>query len=196
MTVIDAEPYRWPWDGQLVHDRLAVIVAGAQYFWADRTVGAAEASATFSLLASALREQSTPIIWIRHGREPDSRNTIPQRGGDEWQLVVAPPEGDLIVDAAGHDGCYGSRLDATLRSLGRDQLMVMGLGLEGPVHSTVRSLNDRGYECLTIDDACAAYDDANRAGALSTIVLSFGIFGAVATAPAVLRVLCPEVVST
>lgn len=185
-AVIQADPYPWPWDGSLCLDRMAVVVAGAQSYWVARTVGAAAVLHGIASLADRMRDRYVPIVWIRHGRMATSRALVPPRESAEWQLVVAP-RADIVVDAAGHDGCYGSQLDATLRSLGRDHLLMVGLGLEGPLHSTLRSLNDRGYECLTLADLCAPHELVTQRGALSTITLSFGIFGAVAAAADVYR---------
>lgn len=53
------------------------------------------------------------------------------------------------------------------------------LWLGGPGASTLTSANDRGYECLLLTDACAALAEQTRKGALSTVTMSGGIFGAV-----------------
>jgi len=96
---------------------------------------------------------------------------------------VLDPEADIAaddhLDAAGVDGFYGSPLDDRLRRLGRDQLLLCGAWLETGVHSTMRSANDRGYECLLVLDACDAYDATLVAASRSQIEMSGGIFGAV-----------------
>ena len=189
MTVVQADPYPWPWHGQLETDRLAVVVAGAQRYWMTRTIDPAGALAALAMLTTPLRARGVPIVWVRHGQAVDATGrrpgSVPVRTSEDWQLVCEPPAEDHIVDASGHDGCYGSPLDSLLRLSRRDHLLLCGLGLEGPVHSTLRSLNDRGFECLTVVDACSSYEASIRTAAVSTIVLSFGIFGAVATARAV-----------
>ena len=57
-----------------------------------------------------------------------------------------------------------------------------GLGTEGPVSSTNRSANDRGYECLTATDTVVHHDGVTGAAMLSSICMSGGIFGAIGTA--------------
>ena len=94
-----------------------------------------------------------------------------ERGGPTWT--------DHLVDAHGIDGFFGSPLDSLLRSLGRDQLLLCGSWLETSVHSTMRSANDRGYECLLVIDACVPHDPALVAASRSQIEMSGGIFGAV-----------------
>jgi nicotinamidase-related amidase len=180
MTTIDANPYAWPWDGDLSPSRLALVISGAQRHWYSCTADPDEHLAAIQGVADALRAVGAAVVWVRHGRSPSSRNTIPVVGSDAWALVATPHDGDVVVDAAGHDGCYGGPLEPTLRAMGRDHVVMCGLGLEGPVHSTLRTLNDMGYECLTLTDASAPYDVTTGAGALSSITFSFGIFGAIA----------------
>jgi nicotinamidase-related amidase len=186
MTTIDADPYAWPWDGDLSPSRLALVIAGAQRHWHGCTADADEHLAVIAGVAETMRANGALIVWVRHGRPPEARNTIPVTGTDGWALVGSPRDGDLVVDAAGHDGCYGGPLEPTLRALGRNQLVLCGLGLEGPVHSTLRTLNDMGYECLTLTDASAPYDLATGVNALSSITFSFGIFGAIAPSASLL----------
>jgi nicotinamidase-related amidase len=195
MTTVDADPYQWPWDGDLSHERLAVIVAGAQQFWAGRTSGTHAVLEVLPPVLDRLRSAGAVVVWTRHGRAAHVRNSLPVVGSDDWQLLAPPPDGDLVVDAAGHDGCYGGPLDNILRAAGRDRIFMCGLGFEGPVHSTLRALNDRGYECLTITDACAPYDMTTAAAAISSITMSFGIFGAVAQSAQVLAAFPEEVLA-
>jgi nicotinamidase-related amidase len=128
-------------------------------------------------------------VFLRHAdrvvgsRSPDDDGLSSPHGqrrrGDE--LAVRPAPADAVVDATGVDGFFGSNLDALLRRWGCTHLAMAGFGLEGPVHSTLRSANDRGYECLLLADACAAMGEQTRRGALSTVTMSGGIFGAVGT---------------
>jgi biuret amidohydrolase len=102
--------------------------------------------------------------------------------------------GGLVVRTAhdqGIDGFYSTTLDADLRRAGRDQLLLTGFGLEAPVHSTMRTANDAGYECLLVTDAGAPLDPATAGPAVSMVTMSGGIFGAVGTAAAVLATLAP-----
>jgi nicotinamidase-related amidase len=82
------------------------------------------------------------------------------------------------------DAFFGSSLDADLRSLDRDTLVIGGLGLETVVYSTMTGANDRGYECLALVDASAPHDRAVAERAVCSITMSGGIFGAVGTSSA------------
>ena len=78
---------------------------------------------------------------------------------------------------------------SSARAAGRDHLLLAGFGLEAPVHSTLRSANDRGYECLLLLDACAPLDPSLTPASRSMIEMSGGIFGAVGTVGALLGAL-------
>jgi len=139
-----------------------------------------------------VREYGAHVVFLRHGSRTngspgptyDGLSPPHRRGRREDDLAVlgvrAVPA-DAVIDAAGLDGFFGSGLDAQLRGWGCTHLAIAGFGLEGPVHSTLRSANDRGYECLLLADACAAAGEETRTGALSMVTMSGGIFGAIGT---------------
>lgn len=99
------------------------------------------------------------------------------------------PTPESWIAAPQIDGFYDSRLESHLRANGRDQLLIVGAWLETTVHSTLRSANDRGYECLILSDLCASYQQDLRTGSLSCIEMSGGIFGAIDTSTAVTALL-------
>jgi nicotinamidase-related amidase len=56
------------------------------------------------------------------------------------------------------------------------------------VHTTLRDANDRGFECVIVEDCCAATDPRNHDAALSMVTMQNGVFGTVATSRALLEV--------
>ena len=178
-VVAHTTPYAWPWDGQLDGSRLALLVVHPR-----PASGAAPAPVPgrVAAVAGAVREAGGVVLLVRT-TPPDRSAGLPTE-----PVVTA----DLVVDAYGVDGFHGSPLDGVLRAGGRDQLLLTGAWLETNVHSTMRSANDRGYECLLVLDACAAYDPGLRDAARSQIELSGGIFGAVGTSDPVRSALLPE----
>ena len=57
------------------------------------------------------------------------------------------------------------------------------------MHSTLREAVDRYFECLLIEDACASGDADAHAAAVHMVTVEDGIFGAVASADAVVAAL-------
>ena len=135
----------------------------------------------------AARSWGATVVATRHAASPPSGapGILPGFGQATWELL-AGRDPDAVVDAFGVDGFSGSPLAECLAGLDVDHLLVCGLGLEGPVHSTLRSANDRGLECLLVIDGCAPLDPSLAGAGVRIIEMSGGIFGAVADAEAVL----------
>lgn len=179
-TVAGTEPYPWPWDGRFSPRRCALLVVS------DRSpIGDASVAAVVRELTVRALEAGVLAIGVVTGRPGPGSAGVP----GATPVPGATWSGGPSVTAAGWDGFYGSPLDALLRAAGRDQLLLAGRLLETGVHSTLRSANDRGYECLTVIDACEAFAAGTRRGGLSSITMSGGIFGAIGYSSAVLSAL-------
>jgi len=188
--MIDADPYPWPYDGVVDASRLAVVVAGAQRAWVDRSVGTAPVTAAIAAVTGAARTAGATVVHLRHAAPVVRRCALPPHRSEEgWALATAPAPGDLVVDAGGVDGFAGGPLDDVLRSRGTTHLVLAGYGAEAAVDSTLRSANDRGYECLVLTDAVAPFSVELGAHALSSVTMSGGIFGALAPSAALLDAL-------
>jgi biuret amidohydrolase len=178
-----SDPYPWPYDGRLDPRRLALVVAGAQPAWVDRSVRVAGVTEVIDRVARAVRSAGGQVVFLRHlapaGARP--RPVPPPAGCRAGGLALHAEPDDTVVDAAGISGFYGSPLDAELRRRDVDQIVFAGFGAEAAVDSTLRAANDRGYECLTLVDGVAPFDDDTGRHALSSVTMSGGIFGALGT---------------
>ena len=183
-------PYPWPYDGVLDPGRLALVVAGAQVGWVARSSRAADVATVLLTVATELRSVGALVVVVRHGAIPGRRpSPIPLPGTDDWQLAFGTRNADVVVDATGIDGFHGGPLDDVLRARGIDHLVLGGFGHEATVDSTLRSANDRGYECLVLCDGVAPFDADLGARALDSVTMSGGIFGAVGTSTALVHAL-------
>jgi biuret amidohydrolase len=189
--VAGTTPYPWPYDGALSRGRIAVVVLGWNDDWWNRCAEPATVVAAIRSLAAM-----TDCVITVDQPPPPVHGAVgaPPVGGARPELArpeLARPELDNahVVSAVGVDGFFGGPLDSVLRANHRDLIVLVGLGLEAAVHSTMRSANDRGYECLLVVDACAALDLELVPAAVSMVEMSGGIFGAVGTAAQVLAAL-------
>jgi biuret amidohydrolase len=194
LAVPDSQPYPWPYDGVATPERTALLLVSVQVGLVPLCPGAASALGVMGAVAAAAREWGAMVVATRHAASPAQRrpSVLPGRGEPSWELV-AGLHVDATVDSFGVDGFSGSPLAECLAGLDVDHLLICGLGLEGPVHSTLRSANDRGLECLLIIDGCAPLDPSLEGPGVRIIEMSGGIFGAVATSDAVLRALEPTI---
>jgi biuret amidohydrolase len=164
-----AEPYPWPYDDKVSTTHLALLACGWDTTWVGRVVAPDEPGHQVVRLADAVAAHGGHIFTLRH----------PGLGGQP--PAGLPLDGAESVACAGVDGFWGSALEASLRRRHVTHLLVVGHGLEAPVHSTMRSANDRGYECLLVVDACSAIAPEILDRSLSMIHMSGGIFGATAS---------------
>ncbi len=176
-------PYPWPYDGGLSRSRAALVVVGWNTTWWHRCHRPDLVVDPIGRLVAVVDHVvvvAPEMLPLRSsgGSLPTAAADLPPRIAD-----VDP------ISAAGIDGFFGGPLDTVLRSAHCDLLLLAGLGLEAGVHSTLRSANDRGYECLLVLDACAPLDPDLVAPARSMIEMSGGIFGAVGTTDPVLAAL-------
>jgi nicotinamidase-related amidase len=192
--LIDADPYPWPYDGDIAVERLALVITAGQPAWIERSVRASAVAATIDTIAAAFRAAGILVVHVRHGAPAAGRSAArtslpPVARTPAWELATSVEAGDLVVDSGGIDGFYSGPLDRELRAHRITHLVLTGFGAEAAVDSTLRSANDQGYECVTITDAVAPFDLGTGAHALSSVTMSGGIFGAIATSEQLLLAL-------
>ncbi|HET7263875.1 MAG TPA: cysteine hydrolase [bacterium] len=111
--------------------------------------------------------------------DPGPMGRILVRGEYGHDIVdeLKPAPGEPLVDKPGKGAFYATDLDAILRTRGIQQLIVCGVTTEVCVHTTVREANDRGYDCLVLEDCVASYFPEFQAVGIKMIKAQGGIFG-------------------
>ncbi|CQR47302.1 Peroxyureidoacrylate/ureidoacrylate amidohydrolase RutB [Paraliobacillus sp. PM-2] len=156
------------------------------------------------------REKDMLVIHTREGHRPDLSDVPPSkqaRGGNIGKqgpmgriLVrgeyghdivdeLQPVEGEVVLDKPGKGAFYQTDLDLILKNKNIETLLVAGVTTHVCVQTTIREANDRGYECLMLEDCCAAFDAKDHEDSIRMINQQGGIFGWTAPSTNVLEVL-------
>ena len=111
--------------------------------------------------------------------DPGPMGRILVRGEYGHDIVdeLKPAPGEPVVDKPGKGAFYATDLDSMLHNRGIRQLVVCGVTTEVCVNTTVREANDRGYDCLVLEDCVGSYFPEFQKAALNMIKAQGGIFG-------------------
>jgi nicotinamidase-related amidase len=116
----------------------------------------------------------TPMLreWmVRRGHEKDPPLCREGSKGAEF-IGVQPLAGEAVFFKTRYNAFAGTGLDAHLRALGRDTLVIAGLTTECCVDSTARDAFERDYHVFIARDAVAAYEKDLHEAALKALELN------------------------
>ena len=156
---------------------------------------------TVARLIAAAREHRLPVLHTRECHRPDLADCPPakrRRGnpglriGDPGPMgriliagepgaailpELAPAPGETVIDKPGKGAFFATPLDAELKRLGLTHLLFAGVTTEVCVQTTMREANDRGYDCLLVEDATESYFPEFKAATLAMVAAQGGIVG-------------------
>lgn len=124
---------------------------------------------------------------LRIGDEgPMGRILVVGERGNDFVAALQPKTGEMVITKPGKGAFYATELDALLRARGITHLVIGGVTTEVCVQTSMREANDRGYECLLVEDATESYFPAFKQATLDMVCAQGAIVGWTATVDQVL----------
>lgn len=108
------------------------------------------------------RGERRPIAWVRHHNKPgESPAFIPQSWGAEFSPGLGPRPGfgpEVLFEKDVFGAFTGTGLDAWLRSVGADAVLIVGFYAHMCLSTSAREALVRGYEASVDPEATGARD--------------------------------------
>ena len=124
----------------------------------------------------AKRQRGRPTLRIGDAG-PMGRILVDGQPGNDIVPELAPSVGETVIVKPGKGAFYATRLDELLRSQLITHLILAGVTTEVCVQTTMREANDRGYECLLVEDATESYFAEFKQATLAMVHAQGGIVG-------------------
>lgn len=124
----------------------------------------------------AKRERGAPSLRIGD-QGPMGRILIRGEPGAEIIPDCAPVDGEYVIDKPGKGAFYATDLPKILEGLGSKTLVFAGVTTEVCVQTTMREANDRGFDCLLVEEATESYFPEFKQAALDMIRAQGAIVG-------------------
>jgi biuret amidohydrolase len=120
-------------------------------------------------------------------RGPMGRILIVGEPGNAIIPELAPIPGETVIEKPGKGAFCRTNLEALLHEKGITHLLITGVTTEVCVQTTMREANDRGFECLMVEDATESYFPEFKQATLEMVRAQGGIVGWTAPAANILE---------
>jgi len=127
-------------------------------------------------LPTAKRNRGNPKIKIGD-QGPMGRILINGEPGSDFVAENAPTEGELVIAKPGKDTFYRTNFYEYLTTRLITHLFITGVTTDVCVQTTMRCANDRGFDCVLVEDGTGSYFPEFKEVTLRALVAQGGIVG-------------------
>ncbi len=120
-------------------------------------------------------------------RGPMGRILVEGEPGNDFVPGLRPQAGEVVIAKPGKGAFYATSLHEDLKQRGITHLLFTGVTTEVCVQTSMREANDRGYECLLVEDGTESYFPEFKKATLEMVRAQGGIVGWTAAAAQVLE---------
>jgi nicotinamidase-related amidase len=123
---------------------------------------------------------------------PMGRILIDGEPGNDFIPELAPQPGETVIAKPGKGAFYATQLNPMLKASGITHLLFAGVTTEVCVQTSMREANDRGYECLLVEDATESYFPEYKKATVEMLRAQGGIIGCTAPLQQLTAALAPR----
>jgi nicotinamidase-related amidase len=140
----------------------------------------------------AKRDRGNPSLRIGD-QGPMGRILVAGEPGNQIIPELAPQSGEIVIDKPGKGAFYATPLGGLLHEAKVTHLVFMGVTTEVCVQTSMREANDRGYDCLLLEDCTESYFPHFKASAVEMMRAQGAIVGWTATSEQLIAALATHV---
>lgn len=125
-------------------------------YWGRRNNPAAETN--MSRLLESWRETGRPLVHVKHNSRNERSPLRPNVPGNTIKAIVAPRDGEPLLEKDVNSAFIGTDLEARLRAAGVFTVVIIGLTTNHCVETTMRMAGNLGFDTILVSDATATFD--------------------------------------
>jgi nicotinamidase-related amidase len=122
--------------------------------------------ANVAAMLTAWRAAGAPVIHVHHDSPDPSGLLRSDAKGHAPKLEAAPMAGEAIYCKSVNSAFIGTCLEADLRALGVETVVIVGLTTNHCISTTARMAGNLGFETYVVADATATFDRRDLDGRL------------------------------
>ena len=127
-----------------------------------------DAEQNVAALVDAWRASGRPIYHIRHDSIEPGSHYRPGQPGNDFKREVQPLPGETVIAKRTNSAFIGTDLEARLRTMHHNPLIVTGVITNNSVEATVRMAGNLGFDTFLVADGCFTFGRKDWNGRLWT----------------------------